>query len=174
MLSNSSNRILINDSCVLFDLVDLNLLDEFFLMEYSFYTTAHVIEEIKDDTQISSIEKYITNGVLNIDNLGSLESIEPIFDEYPSLSYTDSSVLELALRIDGILISSDKSLRNISKRNNIEVKGFLWIVFKLVEDEIITDHRALEVLDEYPKQNVRAPILEINKLKHIIKNLKYK
>ena len=168
----SSNKILINDSCVLFDLVDLNLIDDFFLMEYSFYTTGHVIEEIKDDAQISSIEKYISNGVLKIDNSGSFESIELLFDKHPSLSYTDSSVLELALRMKGILISSDKSLRNISKSKNIEVKGFLWIVYKLVEDKILKKNKAIEILTEYPQINVRAPINEIKRLIEILENKK--
>lgn len=161
---SGSDQILINDACILFDLVDLNLIDNFFRLEYSFLTTGLVIKEIKQDEQISSVNKFISNGVLKIDNSGSMESIEFLFDNYPGLSYTDSSVLELATRSKGILLSSDKKLRNISKSKNIEVKGFLWIVYRLVETRIITVKQAKEKLKKYPEVNERAPIKEIKKL----------
>ena len=170
---SNRDKILINDSCVLFDLVDLNLIDLFFQLDFTFYTTTQVIEEIKDEIQIASINKFTTTGVLVVDNSGSFESIERLFDKYPGLSYTDSSVLELAMRLEGILISSDKKLRNISKSKNLEVKGFLWIIYKLVEEKMLERQKAIDILTEYPKINVRAPIKDINKLIQMIKSLKY-
>ena len=168
-----SNNILINDSCILFDLIDLNLIDDFFCLEYSFFTTGHVIAEIKDETQISTIEKYLSIGLLKVDNSGSLDSIELLYDLYNGLSYTDSSVLELAIKNEkGVLLSSDKKLRNISKSKNLEVRGFLWIIYKLAEDRIISVHKAMEVLNKYPKVNEEAPIKEIKKLEQILNNLK--
>lgn len=131
-MESDSNNILINDSCILFDLVDLNLLDDFFQLEFSYYTTSSVIEEVVDDSQMSLIKAYISKKKLIVDNQGLLESIESIYDLYPSLSFTDSSVLELTERKKGILLSSDKSLRKISKQNGINVKGLLWIIRTLV------------------------------------------
>lgn len=164
----SRKKILINDSCVLFDLVDLNLLEEFFHLEYIFYTTLQVIREITDDIQMLKIEKHISNSTLKIDISGSLESIESLFDQYPSLSYTDCSVLELATRVKGILISSDKSLRNISKRNNLDVKGVLWVINELLVKSIISKGNAINRLKEYSQVNVRAPIKEIKKMIEIL------
>jgi len=161
-------KILINDSCILFDLVDLNLIQDFFQLEYSFYTTPQVIGEITDETQFSKIEKYISNEILIIDSLGSLESIQILFDEYPGLSFTDSSVLELATRINGMVLSSDKSLRNISKRRNLTVKGFLWIIEELLDKKIISRNTAVRKLRIYPDVNIRAPIKEINNLMDIL------
>lgn len=169
---SDSNNILINDSCILFDLVDLNLLDDFFQQEFSFYTTYSVIEEIIDDSQMLVIKEYVSNKKLIVDNQDLLESIESIYDLYPSLSFTDSSVLELAIRKKGILLSSDKSLRNISKQNDINVKGLLWIIKTLVEKNIISSEKAIEKLNLYPQINVRAPIKEINKCKQELVNLK--
>lgn len=169
---SDSNNILINDSCILFDLVDLNLLDDFFQLEYSYYTTISVIEEIIDDSQMAIVKNYVSNNKLIVDNHGLLDSIESIYDMYPSLSFTDSSVLELAARKKGILLSSDKSLRNISKQNDINVKGLLWIIITLVEKNIISNEKAMEKLNLYPHINVRAPIKEINKCKQELMNLK--
>jgi len=171
---SDKNNILINDSCVLFDLVDLNLLDEFFQLEYCFYTTHSVIEEVIDDSQMLVIEGYISNKKLIVDNKGLLESIELIYDLYPSLSFTDSSVLELATRTKGILLSSDKSLRNISKQNEIDVKGILWIINTLVEKGLISVRKAIEKLDLYPMINDRAPIKEIKEFKQNLDKLKLK
>ena len=169
---SDSNNILINDACILFDLVDLNLLDVFFQLEFSFYTTGSVIEEIIDDSQMKVIDEYVSNNKLIVDKHGLLESIESIFDLYPSLSFTDSSVLELAVRKKGVLLSSDKSLRNISKQNDINVKGLLWIIKTLVERNLVSSEKAIEKLNLYPQINVRAPINEINKCKQELVNLK--
>lgn len=164
------SQILINDSCVLFDLVDLELLKEFFQLEYSFLTTPQVVGEITDNSQIIEIEKYIQNQILMVDSMGLFETIQNIYDKYPGLSFADSSVLELASRVDGILLSADKRLRNISKGNNLEVKGVLWVINELVDKKIITDQVAIQKLKNYSKINVRAPIKEINALVNILIN----
>lgn len=166
-------KILINDSCILFDLIDLNLINDFFCLEYSFFTTDFVIQEIKYENQLATIERYISKEILKIDNSATFESVELLYYHYNGLSYTDSSVLELALRMKGVLLSSDKKLRNISKSKNIEVRGLLWIIYKLAENKIISGQRAKEALTEYPKVNVRAPIKEIKKLEQILNNLKF-
>ena len=171
-MESDSNNILINDSCILFDLVDLNLLDDFFQLEFSYYTTSSVIEEVVDDSQMSLIKAYISKNKLIVDNQGLLESIESIYDLYPSLSFTDSSVLELTKRKKGILLSSDKSLRKISKQNGINVKGLLWVIRNLVEMNVISSEKAIERLNLYPQINVRAPIKEIKKCKQELMNLK--
>jgi hypothetical protein len=161
---SDKNPILINDSCVLFDLVDMKLLKEFFQLEYCFQTTSQVIAEIRDDYQMFEIEKYILNQTLIIDSGGILESIQLIYDKYPGLSFVDCSVLELSARIGGILLSSDKSLRNISKRNDIEVKGVLWIIKELLHKRIIDKDVAIQKLKNYPNLNIRVPITELKKL----------
>jgi predicted nucleic acid-binding protein len=67
-------------------------------------------------------------------------------------------------RTKGILLSSDKGLRNITKRNNLDVRGVLWIIEALVDHTLISKENAVQKLREYPSINVRAPRKEINKL----------
>ena len=166
-------KILINDSCILFDLVDLNLIQDFFQLDYKFYTTPEVIGEITDNNQLSEVKKYISDETLIVDSMGSFESIQSLFDEYPGLSFTDSSVLELATRINGIVLSSDKSLRNISKRRNLTVKGFLWIIEELLDKKIISRNTAVRNLRNYQNVNIRVPIKDIRILICKIENKKY-
>lgn len=160
----AEDKIFINDSCVLFDLIDLNLLQDFFKLEFAFYTTPQVIGEITDESQFTIIKQYIDKNVLLIDSKGSLETIQKLHENYLGLSYVDCSVLELTQRTKGILLSSDKGLRNITKKNNLDVRGILWIIRELVDHALLSKGNAVQKLSEYPSINVRAPINEIKKL----------
>ena len=62
-------KILINDSCILFDLVDLNLIQDFFQLDYEFYTTPEVIGEITDNNQLSKVKKNISDETLIVDSM---------------------------------------------------------------------------------------------------------
>ena len=160
----TKKEILINDSCILFDLLDIGLIKDYFQLEYQMFTTKEVIKEITDAVQLSEITKYISLGNLKVDQYGTLESIQLLFDEYPGLSFTDCSVLESAIRKNGHIITSDKGLRNISKRRKITIRGVLWIIVELVNNSIISKEIALKSLKIYPEVNIRVPINEINKL----------
>jgi len=167
----NETNILINDSCIIFDLVDLELLQEFFQLDYSFYTTPQVISEFTDDGQISEIEQCIHQKILKIDPYGALETIQNLYDINPGLSFADCSILELAIRVNGILLTSDKSLRKISMKNNLEIRGILWIIAELIEKEIISTHLAISRLENYHNFNLRIPKTEIRQLIDKLKGL---
>jgi|WetSurMetagenome_2_1015567.scaffolds.fasta_scaffold105794_3 hypothetical protein len=144
--------------------MDLELLREFFLLDHSFITTPQVIGEISDDTQISDIEYYVQRNSLVIDSQGTLETIQGLYEHYQGLSYADCSVLELTIRINGTLLSSDKKLRNVSKNNLLEVKGVLWIIEELVNKGIISSQIAVDKLEYYHNINIRIPLNEVRLL----------
>lgn len=165
---SDKKEIVIKDACILFDLVDLNLLADFFRLEVSAFTTPQVIGEITDETQWAEISKFIDNGKLQIDNDGEYQVIAAIFDEYAGLSTPDCSVLELAMRKDAIVFSSDGSLRKISVKKNLTVRGILWIIEELHKKEIINQDTALQKLNGYLEINQRAPVKEV---RNLIKNI---
>jgi hypothetical protein len=161
---SDKKEIVIKDACILFDLVDLNLLEDFFQLAISAFTTPQVIGEITDETQWKELSKFINNGKLQIDTDGEFEIIASLFDEHPGLSIPDSSVLELAIRKDAIIYSSDGSLRKISVKKNLLVRGILWIVEELHSKEFLSKEIAIEKLKLYEKINQRAPVNEIKNL----------
>ncbi len=161
---SDKKEIVIKDACILFDLVDLNLLEDFFQLEVSAFTTPQVIGEITDETQWEEVSKYINNGKLQIDADGEFEIIAALYDEHPGLSIPDSSVLELAIRKDAIIYSSDGGLRKISIKKNLPVRGILWIVEELNSREFLSKEVAIEKLNLYEKINQRAPVKEIQAL----------
>lgn len=158
---SDKKEIVIKDACILFDLVDLKLLELFFQLEIVAYTTPLVIGEITDEEQRQVISSFINSGTLQIDNKGDFEAIEKIFIDYPGLSLPDSSVLELAQRKNAVIYSSDGGLRKAATKEYLPVRGVLWIVEELYNRSIIDKTNAIEKLNEYQQTNQWAPVKEI-------------
>lgn len=157
-------EIVIKDACVLFDLMDLEILPLFYELDIVVFTTPQVIAEITDEEQLREVNQYIDSGKLLIDVFGSVETIIVIIDANPGLSFTDGSIIELASRKHATVLSSDKSLRKESERRGLTVRGVLWVIEKLERNQLLTVAKALELLGKYHKVNVRAPLTEIDKL----------
>lgn len=156
--------IVIKDACILFDLVDLILLEDFFQLEVDAFTTPQVIGEITNEEQWKVISKFVTESKIQIDNDGTFEIIASINDEYPGLSFADSSVLELAIRKNAVIYSSDGGLRKVSNKKNLIVRGIIWIIEELHNREILNKQVAIEKLNLYETINQRAPLKEIKNL----------
>jgi rRNA-processing protein FCF1 len=157
-------EIVIKDACILFDLIDLSLLPSFYQLPLVVVTTPQVLAEITDEAQFTEINTYVESGQLQIDSFGLLETITSIIDTKPGLSFTDASVIEVAIRRDAVILSSDKSLRNESTRRGIIVHGLLWVLEELFNQDIITLNALVEKLEAYPNVNKRAPKIEIENL----------
>lgn len=159
-----SSRIIIKDSCILFDLIDLGLMANFFELDYLVYTTNFVLVEITENEQQVEVNKYIESGALIVDSQGAYESVLAIYEECKGLSLTDCSVIEFAMRTDGLVLSADKALRNEAIRRRCKVSGVLWIIRKLYERKIISSEEAVRKLELYSSINPRAPKNEIAQL----------
>jgi len=162
----------IKDACILFDLVDLNLLGDFFRLGFIALTTPQVIGEVTNETQWQEISKFVNSGQLQIDSEGEFAEVQKIYDQYPGLSIPDSSVLELALRKSAIIYSSDGSLRKISVKQRLTVRGILWIIEELhtkgflgkEQAVVLGKEQAVDILNLYETINQRAPLKEIRNL----------
>lgn len=157
-------EIVIKDACILFDLIDLGLLSSFYRLPLVVFTTPQVLSEITDEVQLAEVNVYVMSGQLQIDHFGLFETIVFITETNRGFSFTDASVLEAAIRRSASILSSDKSLRNESKRRGIIVHGLLWVLEELYIQEIITLKVLNEKLEAYPSVNKRAPQAEIETL----------
>lgn len=142
---SDKKQIVIKDACILFDLIDLGILAHFYQLDIKVYSTSIVISEVVDENQLNEIRMYIESGKICIDSSSALEDIIEIIDKNKGLSLADGSVLELATRIGGYVLSSDKSLRNEAARRNIKVRGVLWVIEELQKNKIIDQPYALEI-----------------------------
>jgi rRNA-processing protein FCF1 len=157
-------NVVIKDACILFDLLDLSLLEDFYRLNLTVITTPEVIAQIENDEQKEKIKPYIDNSLLQIDRVGVLENILEILDNNPGLGLPDASVIEAAIRREATILSSDKSLKNESVRRGLVVRGSLWILEELYKQQILSLETVIEKLAMYPEVNKRAPKLEISNL----------
>lgn len=160
----NQNEIVIKDSCLLFDLLELELIDAFFQMNFTVCTTQEVIDEVTDPDQRDIVEGYIGNGLLIIEKSGNFEELTTFSNKYKGLSWTDCSVLELALRKRATVLTSDRLLKKISIDNGLSSNGLLWIISQLVDGKIIPEEKGIESLVSYSSFNKRAPSIEITRL----------
>jgi hypothetical protein len=158
------NNILINDACTLIDLVELNLHEYFFGLNYVFYSTASVLAEIKDKRQQALINDYVESGKLIINRDGEFTNILEIFDKYTGISFQDASIIEFSIRMQGAVVTSDRRIREITKSMGLIARGMLWIIETLVEDKIIDVPAAIKHLRSYAEINSWAPKKEIENL----------
>jgi predicted nucleic acid-binding protein len=167
---STKKEIVVQDACILFDLIDLGLISVFFDLDYDVMTTPQVMTEVLDGDQMSLADNLVNNGRLKVDDKGDLTEIQEILIKNSGLSFADSSVLELAIRVNGTVLSSDLKLRNATSRNGLTVRGVLWIVEELYAKSLLSSDEAISKLNHYQGINDRAPRAEIKALVDRIQN----
>ena len=160
----SYENIAVKDACVLFDLIDLKLLNDYFQLGYKTFITSYVYNEITEVYQKAIIRSSIEKGSLIIDDELNDSKVFELSMSLKGLSMTDCSVIEVALRRRAFLLSSDKGLRNEALRQNIKIGGVIWVIQKLLGSKLIDTNDAIQKLEEYMEINSRAPVREVSKL----------
>jgi len=142
-------RVVVNDANILIDLVKLQLLPHFFALGWEYYTTSLVFEELYEEQQ-HAFAPYQDKNLFLVADLDAieLESIMKFQHEKPQLSEQDCSALFYAIKTSGILLSSDKNLREFAEMNHVEVHGHLWLLDIMVNQKCISPSRAAEKLEE--------------------------
>ncbi len=140
--------VIVNDANILIDLVKLELLPQFFALDLEFYTSSLILEELYPE-QIQQLVRYIQGGKLNIIDFTNEELITMAIlqNEKPVLSQQDCSAIVSAKKVNGELITSDGNLRKFATHKNIIVRGHLWILNLMVEQNKITGILAIEKLN---------------------------
>ncbi|MDP3442887.1 MAG: hypothetical protein Q8T08_08520 [Ignavibacteria bacterium] len=160
-------RIAVTDACIFIDLIDLNLLDQLCSLPMVIYTTIDVLHEL-NPVQQKLILRLQSESKIFIETLSSEEMSQILTRDYPAaLSLTDRTVIFLSEKLDAVLISSDKAVRNYAGKCAIEYHGILWVLDQLVDSKIITIKSSREKLDILTKNKFYANnselMTEINK-----------
>ncbi len=162
--------ITINDTCILFDLIELELLELSLDVQQQIITTPFVYEEVKKPQQRKMIDTYILNNKIIIDSKGDVLGIRQMMKQNRELSFTDCSVLELANRHNCKLLTSDNGIRKASKKFDIEARGMLWLFDIFKTRQLLSNETMINKLNYLMKINVRCPKKEIE---NFIKKLSY-
>ena len=147
-------KVAVTDACIFIDLIELDLLSSFFELQLEVNTSVDVFYELYPSQQ-GLLTEFKSEGKLFIHNILPEERDVIAGASYPrSLSESDKSVVFLAKKINALILSSDKALRNYSKRNSIPYHGMLWIFDRLIESNLVSGKVAVAKIKELISQNI--------------------
>lgn len=146
-------NIAVTDACIFIDLFLLELHAEFFILPYSIHTTLDVFGELNEEQQ-QLLQDFISSEKLIVHNLDYDQRIALALEEFPkSLSEPDKTVFFVAKRLDAMVLSSDKALRNWAKIKKLDYHGILWILETLVTIGVLSYEEGKEKLNLLFKVN---------------------
>jgi len=158
-------KIFVNDTNILIDLANLDLLEAFSQLDALLYTTDLVVSEISDSKQKTKIDSLIDRGMLIVISLEADEfnEIYALKEDNSGLSLEDCSVWFAADKYKGTLVTGDGKLRKEAARKGTEVRGILYLFDEFVKNAILDHETARDRLILLREINPRLPEREINK-----------
>ncbi|MGV1012943.1 MAG: hypothetical protein ACOYBS_10885 [Flavobacterium sp.] len=164
-------KLIITDVSVLFDLYQLGILPEFFALNAEISTTSFVYNEIVVTNQINEFEVYKRSQKLKIISISESEQeeISQFITRRSLKSLPDKTMLWKSIQLKCSMLTCDKKLKLEAIEHGIEVHGSIWVIEKLIEENILIKEKGIELLELLKLGNERSPVNDINK---IIKKLK--
>jgi len=158
-------KIFVNDTNILIDLADLDLLEAFSKLDALLYTTDLIVAEISDAKEKTKIQSLIDRDILKVIPLKAEEfnAVYSIKEDNSGLSFEDCSVWFLADKYQGTLVTGDGKLRKQATRKGTEVRGILYLFDEFVKNAILDHETARDRLILLREINPRLPEREINK-----------
>lgn len=154
------DKVVVSDTNIFIDLIDIGLLETFFDCGLEVHTTAMVIDEVKNDRQR---EKLLSCPGLVVRKYKETD-YNTVFEYYvgasrnSNLSITDCSVLLYAKELRGTLLTNDGKLRNVAKKEGLEVKRLLSIIMYMVDANRVDINVAKSAMEKLMETNSRAPV----------------
>lgn len=164
-------KLIITDVSVLFDLYQLEILPEFFALKAEISTTSFVYNEIVIANQVVEFEVYKRSQKLNVIMLTDEEqdAVNQFSTKRNLKSLPDKTMLWKSIQLNCALLTCDRKLKLEAIEHGVEVHGSIWVIEKLVEENILDKPKAIALLGELKTVNDRLPMEEIDK---VIKRLK--
>jgi len=151
-------KIIISDTNIFIDLLNIELLDIFLKLEYEIHTTDFVIAELNDN-QVKILGKSINENKILLDKANEDDLVEIIKLQHKkrTLSITDMSVYYFAKEQNAIILTGDKQFRNYAKDNKRDVRGILWVLDEILKQELLKEGILIEKLTKLIASNKRLP-----------------
>lgn len=158
-------RIAVTDVCIFIDLIELDLISDFFRLNLELHTTVEVMNELFTE-QYQVLEAYQQVGKLMVHNLDAQDFLKIEALALPKgLSPEDKSVFYIATGLEnGIVITSDNLVRKNAERLSLEWHGLIWVIDMFVGEGICSKTSASGSLEK---------LMVLNRI-YVIGNLKMK
>jgi len=159
-------QVVVNDTNVFIDLLDVGLLDEFFLLSWEIHTTDFVMFELLKEGQRKAVDHFAIDGRLHVasfedEEFLKIRNLHKNFETKTNVSLTDCSVWYYAKKNHFSLLTGDRKLRISSQNDGVETHGILYVFDTLVDEGVITCETAASKLRELQLLNPRLPKEEI-------------
>ncbi len=158
-------KLIITDSNILFDVVNIGALPEFFSLDFEICTTAFVIEEIKSVEQRKMVNVFIRSKKLRVFDFTSEEvtKIEEWNAGKKLKRFTDSSVIWIAHQLKCTVLTGDSRMREVAEELGIVVHGIIWVIDELFRYEQISEKETRILFERLLTSNNWLPREEIEK-----------
>lgn len=165
-------KLIITDTNVFFDIMSIEILPDFFGLDFEICTTDLVINEIIRIDQAEQVQTFIRSKKLIVYKFTpqEVEEVINLKTKRNLRRITDKSVLWKALQLKCRLLTGDKNLKNEAEEQGLQVNGSLWVIKTLVENNIVTSITAAELLEKLKTVNESLPKDEIEKMIKQYKN----
>ena len=161
-------KIVIADSSTLILLLDTNNFSLLFKLFKEIILTDAVYTEITCNVAHKKlIDSYILNGYIKIVEIDKDSRIEMLLKR---LDIGESKSIALAKKLNLPLIIDEKKGRAVAKSLNIKIIGFIGIILKLIEKNIINKEKAIDIIKQAETNNFRLS----EELKNLVYNFKRK
>lgn len=159
-------KILLTDTNVFFDIIEINALPEFFSLPYEICTTDFVVDEVLRSHQKEQIEIFIRAKKLTVFKLTDIDVDEVKAFQTTRIfkGLTDKTVLWKAKQLNSPLLTGDGKLRKEAQEQGIKVHGSIWVIENLAINQLIEKSNAVILLEKLKETNNSLPIDEIDKL----------
>jgi hypothetical protein len=148
------NQLLISDANILIDLEDGGLIAEFFMLPFEFYVPDLLFADELEESHGHLLEYGLKLSELSPESMAEAERLT---QRYSQPSRYDCFALVLAKQKQCPLLTGDMNLRKTAEKEQVEVKGTLWIVNELLTKQIITIQNARIAYDKMKVKGRRLP-----------------
>lgn len=153
--------LLISDTNILIDMEDGNLIPTIFQLPYEI-----AVPDILFEEELREQHSHLLQVGLKVKSLTaeSIKKTEFLTQQYPRPSMMDHSALALALQEQCPLLTGDKDLRVVGKKEGVELHGTIWIVEQLLNQKIIQKSQAKGSFNAMKDKRRRLPWGDVDKL----------
>lgn len=159
-------KVVVNDTNVFIDLLEVGLLNEFFDLPWEVHTTDFVMYELQREGQKEQVAHFSAKHKLHVADftIDEMTDIYDLHDQHEgstNVSITDCSVWYYAKNKGYTLLTGDRKLRKTAIFDGVEVRGILYVFDSLVLEQVITKSLAAEKLSLLKTINPRLPKDEV-------------
>jgi len=153
--------ILINDTNIWIDLKHVNLVEEVFKLPFEIGVPDILFNEELMDRD----GELLLKNNLNIIEMTPEELLETgeLLNSTTGVSFNDLTTLVISANRNYTLVTGDGNLRKIALSKNVNLRGSIWILDQLVENNIISKPRGVKACKDFLSGGRRLPIGELKK-----------